>query len=135
MDRTNPYRIDWQYDKLLGGSVVDGDKPPMRAIGERLQARAKELGLSDAEVARRLGLAQARYSNYVNGNREPDLATFGRICRALSITPNELLGFEVAASHQADLRVRIDALLDGLDPERLDLALALIKALVAHHSP
>lgn len=65
----------------------------MGVYGERLRARARALGLTDAEVARRLGLAQGRYANYVNGNREPDLATFARICRALATTPDEILGF------------------------------------------
>ena len=65
----------------------------MGVYGERLLARARALGLTDAEVARRLGLAQSRYANYVNGNREPDLATFARICRALATTPDEILGF------------------------------------------
>ena len=63
-------------------------------LGERLRTRARELGLSDAEVARRLGLSQPRYAHYVSGVREPDYATLARICRALAMSPNEALGFE-----------------------------------------
>ncbi|MBV8524866.1 MAG: helix-turn-helix transcriptional regulator [Acetobacteraceae bacterium] len=59
-------------------------------------------GFRDAEVARRLGLAQSRYANYVNGNREPDLATFARICRALATTPNEILGFGSHGAQSAE---------------------------------
>lgn len=100
----------------------------MREMGDRLKARAKELGLTDAEVARRLDLAQGRYSNYVNANREPDMATFVRICRELSTTPNELLGFEDAGRERAiGTRATAQALLDGLDDGLLELAIALLR--------
>lgn len=104
----------------------------MREVGERLQERARQLGLTDAEVARRLGLAQGRYSNYVNGHREPDLATLARICRQLSITPNELLGFGSDGGSVEVARARIIALLDGMEPDRLELAASLIATLAAH---
>ena len=38
-------------------------------------ASARELGLSDAEVARRAGLSERRYGYYATGEREPNLAT------------------------------------------------------------
>ena len=99
----------------------------MREIGERLQARARELGLTDAEVARRLGLAQGRYSNYVNANREPDLATLVRICRELAITPDELLGFRDADTDRTTgTRARIESLLDGFGQGKLELAFGLL---------
>ena len=99
----------------------------MREVGEKLQARARELGLTDAEVARRLGLAQGRYSNYVNGAREPDLATLARICRELAISPDELLGFRTREDDGATaVRARIDVLLDGFGPEKLELAHGLL---------
>jgi transcriptional regulator with XRE-family HTH domain len=64
----------------------------MHGLGEKLRQRARELGLTDTEVARRLGLSQARYANYVNDKREPDFRTFTDICRILSVSPNRLLG-------------------------------------------
>ncbi len=99
----------------------------------RLQARARELGLSDAEVARRLGLAQGRYSNYVTGTREPDFATFVRICSALGITPNEVLGVG-SREHERPVatRAKIDALLAGFEGDKLELALGLLSALSSH---
>ncbi|HEY0838248.1 MAG TPA: helix-turn-helix transcriptional regulator [Azospirillum sp.] len=64
----------------------------MEAIGKALQERARTLGLSDAEVARRAGLTEQRYSNYITGRRQPDFATLVRISRVLATTPNHLLG-------------------------------------------
>ena len=104
----------------------------MREIGEKLQARARELGLTDVEVARRLGLAQGRYSNYVNGNREPDVATFVRICRELAVTPNEVLGFGTETRHTKGVRSRIESLLDSFSLDNLELALAILAAVRDH---
>ncbi len=105
----------------------------MKDIGERLQARARELGMSDTEVARRLGLAQGRYSNYVNGSREPDLATFARICRELSLTPNQLLGFDAGEDGASSvLRAKLEKLLTTFEERKLELALALLNVVATH---
>jgi transcriptional regulator with XRE-family HTH domain len=52
----------------------------MDLFAKRLRERARQLQLSDAEVARRAGLAERRYGHYVRGMREPDYATLVRIC-------------------------------------------------------
>ena len=51
----------------------------MRIFAQRIRERARELGLSDAEVARRAGLSERRYGYYATGEREPNLATLVRI--------------------------------------------------------
>ena len=101
----------------------------MGVYGDRLRARARALGLTDAEVARRLGLAQSRYANYVNGNREPDLATFARICRALATTPDEILGFG-AESAEAERR-RALAAIETMDRSALKIAAVVLEAIAA----
>ena len=64
----------------------------MEIFAKRLQERAKQLGISNAEAARRVGLEERRYAHYASGRREPDLATLKSISEALGITPNWLLG-------------------------------------------
>jgi transcriptional regulator with XRE-family HTH domain len=63
----------------------------MDLLAKRLRERAHQLDLSDAEVARRAGLAERRYGHYVRNTHEPDYATLLRICEALDVTPNDLL--------------------------------------------
>jgi transcriptional regulator with XRE-family HTH domain len=63
----------------------------MDLFAARLRERARQLELSDAEVARRAGLSERRYGHYVRGLREPDFATLVRICTVLDVTPNDLL--------------------------------------------
>lgn len=70
----------------------------MQVLGEQLRRRARELDLTDAEVARRAGLSARRYGNYVTGDREPDLQTLVRICKVLRTTPDHVLGFDDAKS-------------------------------------
>lgn len=65
---------------------------PMLPFTSNLRRRAEALGLSNAEVARRAGLSERRYANYVAGTREPDLATLLRIAKVLGVTPDPLLG-------------------------------------------
>lgn len=64
----------------------------MESWGERLRARGRELGMSDSEVARRVGMTQRRYSSYVNMTREPNFSDLLRICEGLAVTPDYVLG-------------------------------------------
>ena len=102
--------------------------------GGRLKARARALGLSDAEVARALDMAQRRYSAYANETREPDFATFARICRVLRTTPDVVLGFkpqeDVVPSEGAAARAAAALMaLRGTDLER---AAAVLETLARH---
>lgn len=64
----------------------------MSILSKRLRERAKQLGISNAEAARRVGLEERRYAHYASGRREPDLATLKSISETLGTTPNWLLG-------------------------------------------
>ncbi len=102
--------------------------------GERLRLRARELGLSDSEVARRLGLSQSRYAHYVSGVREPDYATFARICRVLAFSPNDALGFAEVPEQPTEiqrLRERIQATLEVLGLPTLRTANAVLGVLAS----
>ena len=68
----------------------------MQGFGARLAARAKELGLTHAEVARRAGLSERRFGNYVTDTREPDLHTLTILAKVLVISVDELLGVAAA---------------------------------------
>ncbi len=63
----------------------------MDIFANRLRERAHQLGISNSEAARRAGLEERRYGHYIAGRREPDLATFKKIAKVLSTTPNWLL--------------------------------------------
>jgi len=62
----------------------------MSGIGKNLRKRSKYLNLTDAEVARRIGISARRYSYYVTDQRQPDFAMLKKICKVLRISYNEL---------------------------------------------
>ena len=66
----------------------------MDVLAKSLRARAEQLGISNAEAARRCGLDERRYAHYTSGRREPDLSTLIRIAQTLGTTPNGLLGLD-----------------------------------------
>lgn len=57
-------------------------------IGEKIKSRSAELGLSDAEVARRTRIEYRNYAHYAAGSRTPPYDALYKICGALGVTPN-----------------------------------------------
>jgi transcriptional regulator with XRE-family HTH domain len=106
----------------------------MDLFAKRLRDRARQLNLSDAEVARRAGLAERRYGHYVRNTHEPDYATLVRICEALDVTPNDLLLPAPAArqSQQDRLLSRLAGAGRMLSADDLELAVKQVEVLLKH---
>ena len=104
----------------------------MDGLGQRLRARSLELGWSDSEVARRAGLAQTRYANYVADRYEPDLSTFKRICAVLGASASEMLASPHGEDDEASrLRGRVLSAIAALEIEAMRVLAAVSDALVA----
>lgn len=58
---------------------------------ENVIARRKELGLTQAAVAERLGVSQSAYANIERGQHVPTLDLLGRVATALDISGSDLL--------------------------------------------
>jgi transcriptional regulator with XRE-family HTH domain len=106
----------------------------MELFGKNLRLRAKDLGMTDAEVARLVGIAERRYGFYVTGDREPDLATLLRIAGVLRIPVDDLLQPRQAASPSPNekLQDQIQAYAATLETEQLGLLADIAKTLVKH---
>ncbi len=117
---------------LMDGSGGCGSFWGMQSFANMLRKRTEELGLSYAEAARRAGLSERRFGNYLAGIREPDLATFCRIAEALSVTPNDLLDFPTGevVGRRAD-RERLHAAVEALPEDALELILIQLNAVAA----
>jgi len=63
----------------------------MQILANNLKRRAKELGLTDTAVARKVGIGRRRYAHYSKGDRNPDHAILVKIAAALLTTPDLLL--------------------------------------------
>lgn len=106
----------------------------MEIFANNLKRRAQELGLSNAEVARRAGLSERRYAHYASGRNEPDLAMLLKIAEVLQSTPNDLLGHAdrvQAKGPRETLLVRLQAVAHVMTEDDLKAAIAQAEAVVS----
>ena len=60
-------------------------------IGNKLYNIRKKLGLTQAEVAEKAGIADRTYADIERGDVNTRISTILKICKALNITPDEIL--------------------------------------------
>lgn len=106
----------------------------METFAKRLRQYVRVLGLSDSEAARRAGLSERRFHNYLAATREPDLATLVRICQSLGTTPDVLLGFDQDDTNPSTsaVVVSISQALKSAPRATLELAADLLGTLLRH---
>ena len=63
-------------------------------IRNRLAEAIKHCGLTQTELAKRLGVSQPTVANYLRGKILPALDTFANLCIILDIDANDILGEE-----------------------------------------
>ena len=61
-------------------------------------------GMSQAELADKIGISKQAISTYINGTRSPKQPTIEAICRALNVSPAWLLGYDVEKSLSATIK-------------------------------
>ena len=71
-------------------------------IGERLQTKLNDLGLTQQKAADKLGISQSRLNQYLKNKREPDSQMFVKICGAFDVTPNYLYGYDDDRAARSD---------------------------------
>lgn len=106
----------------------------MEPFATNLRRRAELLGITNSEVARRAGLTDRRYGNYVTGRREPDLSTLVRIATVLSISVDELIGMTPAKDVKTAEEIfqeRINAALSALKTNDLGRLAVMVEALAS----
>lgn len=109
---------------------------------ERLLTLRKAMGLTQKEVAEKLGISRQAYANYEIGNREPDHKTLIEIAKLFNVSLDYLLGKEekpVAESDELteyleELKSRPEmrmlfSLAKGATKEDVERAVAIIEAL------
>lgn len=61
-------------------------------IGELISLSIEEKGMTQKQLAEKLGISPSRVSDYVSGRAEPTLRIARAICLILGITPAAMLG-------------------------------------------
>lgn len=60
-------------------------------IKQKIAAAIKQSGLTQTEIANRLGISQQTVSCYIKGDKMPTLDTFANLCAVLDEDANDIL--------------------------------------------
>ena len=65
-------------------------------IGSRIRKYREERGLNQKQLAKIIGVSNSRISNWEQGLNRPDADILASICRALKVSPSQLLDVNLA---------------------------------------
>ena len=101
-------------------------------IGNRIRKYREESGISQKELASRINVSNSRISNWEQGLNRPDADVLADICRALNISPSELLNVHLCGEElSSQERKVIQAYRDNPD---LQQAVNILLGLEKHQS-
>jgi len=98
----DPARTRWEVEELAqkraaSGSAVEAGE----TIGQRLARARRERGMTQVELAQRLGVAQPVVSDYERGELRLHGELIVKLSDILGVSPEELLGLKKAPSNGA----------------------------------
>lgn len=71
-------------------------------IGKRIRKYRENLGLSQKELAEKIGVSNSRISNWEKGINRPDADILADLCRALKVSPSNLLDVRLSTDELND---------------------------------
>lgn len=72
----------------------------LQTFNQNIRNFRKFRGLTQEELANRLGKTKNVVSNWERGDNAPDVDNIEMICRVLSVTPNQLFGWEPCVEYE-----------------------------------
>lgn len=92
------------------------------SIGSRIRSAREAKGLTQAQLADKVGnIKSSVVSMWENGNSRPDLDRFSRLCAALDITADELLGLKLDTNRPTLEEVERNRKIRVLDEHGLEM--------------
>lgn len=71
-------------------------------IGKRIREYREERGMSQKELADKIGVSNSRVSNWEQGINRPDADILADLCRVLKVSPSELLDVHLSTDELSD---------------------------------
>lgn len=76
-------------------------------IGKRIRKYREELGISQKELAEKIGVSNGRVSNWEQGLNRPDADMLAELCFALQVSPSVLLEVKLSDEDLTDIEWKI----------------------------
>ncbi len=76
-------------------------------IGSRIRKYREERGLSQKQLAQLINVSNSRISNWEQGINRPDADIIADICRALNVSPSELMGIYLESDEFTEAEKRL----------------------------
>ena len=99
-------------------------------IGKFIAAKRKEKGLTQAQLAEKLGITDRAVSKWETGKSLPDASIMLELCGLLGITVNDLLSGEVVTMERNNERMQKNLLDMVREKEAADRRLLKLEVLV-----
>ena len=90
-------------------------------IGPRIAALRKDAGMSQAELARKLGISPSAVGMYEQGRREPSADTLVQLSKLFRVSTDYLLTGELSRAGDEEILARILEGYANLTAQRLEL--------------
>jgi transcriptional regulator with XRE-family HTH domain len=101
-------------------------------FADRLAALRRTKGLTQQQLAERVGLHQSQIHRYESGSSEPSMDALRRLALALGVTTDELVFEEGERDVPDELRLQFEAI-SRFDPEDRKAAKAFLDVLILKH--
>lgn len=92
MPKTNPIVVELS---MMSDVVIEYEKVhfPIEkpTVAELISDGIAEVGISQKELASKIGISPSRISEFVTGKAEPSLRIAGKLCEFLHISPSAML--------------------------------------------
>ena len=104
----------------------------MLSMNETIRARRRALGMTQEQLADRLGVSAPAVSKWEQGASYPDVTLLPALARALGIDLNTLMGFE-RTPEKAEVTRMLTRVSDAARAEGVDAGLTLAKAFLREY--
>jgi len=86
----------------------------METLGEKIEKILEEKGMSQRQLAIKMGISPSSLNQYVRGHKNVGLKVILKLCKTLDVSSDYLLGLETGAKKNKKTIKNIDALWDFL---------------------
>lgn len=97
-------------------------------IGNSIRKYRELNGMTQKQLAEKLGISNARLSNWEIGTNRPDVDMLAKLCTILDVSANTLLDLDAQISALSDEAISIAHAFDSASPEIQSAAKALLFA-------